>query len=143
MAQQSAREGGAARGREMDNLTLFSEALGREEFLRQNRMEAQQAGNTLFGYLQSSSADPFQAILGRPAGALPYNQAAAQSALGLAGQASPQLFNPDAGVNLALQNNQNLANYNAATYGAQQARQGSLFGGLFGGAGSAIGGIFG
>ena len=60
-----------------------------------------------------------------------------------AGQTGPQLFDPNAGVNLALQNNANLANYNASIYGAQagaagaeaQAR-GQFYGGLFQGIGN-------
>ena len=53
----------------------------------------------------------------------------------------PQLFDPSAGINLALQNAANLGNYQAATYGARAGAQGAMMGGLFQGIGSAVGGI--
>lgn len=143
LAVQGAREAAAARGREMDNFGLFGEVLGREEYLRANRAEAQQAGGNLFGMLQQTSADPFQAILGRPAQALPYSAATGQQALGFGStQGTPNLFSPDAGVGLALQDSANRANYQASVYGAQAQSQGSLLGGLLGGAGSFMGGFF-
>jgi hypothetical protein len=143
MAEQQAREAGQSRGRINDNLSIFGEALGREEFMRQNRAEAMQAGAGLFGMYQATSADPFQAILGRPAGAMPYAQATGQQALGMSQQPGPSLFNPDAGINLALQNNANQANYQASIYGAQAGQRGAMLGGLFGGVGSVLGGYFG
>lgn len=89
------------------------------------------------------ASDPFQAILGRQSGALQYGT----GQQGFAGQASqafqgPQLFNPDAGINLALQNAANQANYQSAIYGAQAAYKGNALGGLFEGLGSIAGGLF-
>lgn len=149
MAQQSAREAFQDRGREFDNSSIFSEALGRDELMRQNRAEYLNAAGGLFGQLQATSADPFQSVLGRPATSLAYNQATAAQALGQGQNVGPGLFNPDAGVNLALQNNANSANYNAAVYGAQAANRGSTLGGLFtglgqiGGSAFGLGGLFG
>lgn len=136
MAQQSAREAFGARGRTLDNASIFAEALGREEFMRQNRQEAQGAGVNLFGMYQQTSADPFQAILGRPAGAMPYAQAAGQQALGIGQGGGPSVFNPDAGVNLAMQNTANQNQYNASMYGADQGAWGAAVGGGLGALGS-------
>lgn len=88
------------------------------------------------------ASDPFQAILGRQSGALQYG--AGQQ--GFAGNLTqnmqgPQLFNPDTGINLALQNASNQGNYQAATYGARANAQGAALGGLFQGLGS-LGGAF-
>jgi hypothetical protein len=59
----------------------------------------------------------------------------------------PMLFDPNAGINLAMQNNANQSNYQSSIFGAQagfagaqaQAR-GAMIGGALGGLGSAIGG---
>ena len=140
MAEQAAREAFGARGREMDNAGMFAEALGREEFMRQNRAEAMGAGQGLFAMLSASGADPMQAVLGRPAQSMPYNFQTAQSAMGAARMGTPQTFSPDAGVNLALQQRGQQMEYDANVFGAQQARQGAVLGGLFGGLGSVFGG---
>lgn len=137
-AEQIAREGSSARGRINDNVSLFAEALGREDILRENREEAQRAGVRTLGMNQSTAADPFQAILGRPATSQAYGAQFGSQAQSLLGSSTPQLFNPDTGINLALQNNANQANYQSNVYGAQAAERGSLFEGI----GSAIGGIF-
>jgi hypothetical protein len=49
-----------------------------------------------------------------------------------------QVFSPDAGVNLALQNAANLGNYQASTYGARAGAQGAIAGATIG----AFGDIF-
>ena len=102
----------------------------------------------LVGARQSTASDPFQAILGRPSNAAQMGMAQQQFAQGMAGQQGPQLFDPNAGINLALGQNANLSNYNANIYGAQagfagaQAQaQGAMIGGLASGLG-ALGGGF-
>lgn len=128
----------------LQNLGLLGQA--RQQQLAQDRAYALQ----LAGQYGVYASDPFQAILGRPSQALSAGAQQQGLAAQLAGQpVGPQLFDPNAGVNLALQNNANLANYNASIYGAQAAAQGaaaqgrgSALGGLFGGVGSLLGGIF-
>jgi len=90
------------------------------------------------------ASDPFQAILGRSSGALQYG--AGQQ--GFAGNLTqnmqgPQLFDPNAGINLALQNSANQGNYQASVYGAQANAQGNKSGGLFGALGALGGGLLG
>tara|TARA_Y100000817_G_scaffold314959_1_gene316469 strand:- start:16051 stop:16926 length:876 start_codon:yes stop_codon:yes gene_type:complete len=139
MAEQSARAAYGARGREMDNAGMFAEALGREEYMRQNRAEAMGAGQSLYGMLSHSGADPMQAVLGRPAQAIPYNFQTAQGAMGAARMGTPQTFNPDTGINLALQQRGQQMEYDANVYGARQAARGSALGGFFSGLGSIFG----
>jgi hypothetical protein len=141
MAQQSAREAFGARGREMDNVGIFGEALGREEFLRQNRAEAMNAGQGLYGMLSGSGADPMQAVLGRQAQSMPYNLQTAQGAMGAARLGTPQTFSPDAGVNLALAQRGQDMELQSNVYGAQQTRAGETAGGFFGMLGSIIPGL--
>lgn len=64
-------------------------------------------------------------------------QGISQSQMGM----GPKLFDPNAGINLALQQAANLGNYQAATYGARAGAQGAIMGGLFQGLGQAAGGI--
>jgi len=150
-AQQQARLAGASRGRVGDQGTVASEILNREQALRNRRLEALQTGQLAFGMNQATAADPFQAILGRPAQAPGMGMASSQFAAGLAGQQlGPNLFDPNAGINLGLQNQANLSNYQSSIYGSQagfagaqaQAR-GAMIGGLASGLGSVIGGKLG
>lgn len=90
----------------------------------------------------ATSFDPMMAILGRSSQSL----GAAQQQQGLAANLTssmqgPQLFDPNAGINLGLQNASNLGNYQAATYGAQANAQGQITGGLFQGLGSMLGSL--
>lgn len=110
------------------------------------QLDASQLGNDRAYALQLAqmqagiASDPFQAILGRPSGALQYG--AGQQ--GFAGNLTqnmqgPQLFDPNAGINLALQNNANLGNYNANIFGAQAGYAGQVRGASIGALGSLAG----
>ena len=100
---------------------------------------------------QGMASDPFMSILGRPSQSQQAGIASAQFASGLAGQnMGPMLFNPNAGINLAMQNNANQSNYQSSIFGAQagfagaqaQAR-GAMIGGLASGLGALGGGALG
>ncbi len=87
--------------------------------------QSQQQGNrayamNLVNARQATAVDPFAAILGRTSGAAGMGSQAAQFTAGLAGQQlGPNLFDPNAGINLALQNQANQSNYQSNIYGAQ------------------------
>jgi hypothetical protein len=146
-AEQQARLYGQARGRVGDTSTIAAEIMNREAAMGQRRQEAVNAAQMAFNANRMTSADPFQAILGRPSNAAQLGMAQTQFAQGMAGQQGPQLFDPNAGINLALGQNANLGSYNANIYGSQagfagaqaQAR-GAMIGGALGGLGGAIGG---
>jgi hypothetical protein len=92
------------------------------------------------GAYGSTSFDPMMAILGRQSSSPQMGAQQQSSASGMMGQfQGPQLFDPNAGINLALQNSSNLGNYNASTYGARAAATGAIIGGAMQGIGSAIG----
>jgi len=136
MAQQGAREAYAARGRGLDDASVFAEALGREDIMRQNRAEAMGAGGNLFAMLSASGADPALAVTGRPSGAVPAAFQGLGQSMALGGRgATPQTFNPDTGLNLALAQRGQQMEYDANIFGAQQAASGSALGALFGGIG--------
>jgi hypothetical protein len=115
--------------------------------------QSQQQGNrayamNLVGARQATASDPFAAILGRSSQAPGQGMAATQFTAGLAGQQlGPNLFDPNAGINLALQNQANQSNYQSNIYGSQagfagaqaQAR-GAMIGAALGGFGALAGG---
>jgi hypothetical protein len=122
--------------------SLYGQDLARQQANMQARLQSQgvglqgllglgqlQAGQTaadrsyalsLAQARQATASDPFQAILGRPAQAPGMGMASTQFAAGLAGQPlGPNLFDPNAGINLALQQQANMAGYQSNIYGAQ------------------------
>ena len=152
LAQQQARAAGLARGRVGDQSSIAAELLGREDVLARKRAEAAQMGQLSFGMNRAISADPFQAILGRQSGAMQYG--AQQQSFGQqlgAQPVGPRYLDPNAGINLAMQNQANLGNYNTSIYGAQTqaaassaASKNALIGAALGGLGAAAGGgVFG
>ena len=143
LAEQQARSAGMARGRIGDQSSVAAEILGREGFLSSKRQEAMGAGQLAQSYNQQFSS-PLMSILGRPSSAMQYAQGQQGLAFQQGGQqVGPRFSDPNAGVNLALQNASNLSNYNASIYGAQaglagaqaQAR-GAMIGGLAQGLGA-------
>lgn len=138
-AEQQARAAYSARGRGMGEASVAAEILGREDILRRQRDEARMAGQQYFGMLQATGADPFQAILGRPGTA--YGGASQQQMFGAnvaQGFQGTQLYDPDAGINLALQQQQNLAGYQASIFGAQSAAAAANYAAKMGFAGSLV-----
>jgi hypothetical protein len=87
--------------------------LGQQQGTMDRNYALQLAG--LYGGTSNAVMD----LLGRPAAGMGYGLQQQQLGMQQAGITGPTLFDPNAGVNLALQNNANLANYNASIYGAQ------------------------
>lgn len=141
MAEQQARQAGLASGRIGDNSTIAAQILGRENIMQLRRQEAQQAGGIAYGFNRGLSGDIANVILGRPSNASAMGSQFFGQAAGLGqGPTGPQLFDPNAGVNIALQNSANKANYQASTYGAKVAAQAAVQGaaiGALGGMGAA------
>jgi hypothetical protein len=165
-AEQQARMAGVARGREMGQGSIYEEmqnrmaqemqleqqnvAMGLGLIGQQFGMEQQRMGQNrgyaldMLGANQRVGSDPFQAILGRPSTAPGMGQASTQYAGSMASQPmGPNLFDPNAGINLALQQNQNMANYQSSIFGSQAAlagaqaqAKGAMMGGLFQGLGA-------
>ena len=142
MAEQQARAQGLAAGRIGDTSTIAAQALNRQNALAQRSAMAQQAGAQAFGYNRALAGDVANILIGRPSTAYAMGSQAFGQGAGLASQqAGPQLFDPNAGVNLALQNSANLGNYQSATYGARVGAQGAVLGGLASGLGALGGGL--
>lgn len=137
-AEQMARESYGARGMLDTNASVAGELLGREDILARKRQEAAQARGNAFGMAQEFYTRPGLQGLG----SAPLSYQAGQQTLGLGlgaiGSATPQMLNPDAAVNMEMQHQANAANARAA----QASASGSAMGGLFGGLGTLVGGIF-
>jgi hypothetical protein len=118
------------------NLGLLGQA-------RQGELAANRAFQQNLVGMYGAAFDPMATVLGRPSGALGVGQQQQGMAAGMMQAMGGQVFDPNAGINLALQNQANLGNYQAATYGARAGAQGAMMGGLMSGLGSAFGGLAG
>ena len=136
LAEQEARAGSLARGRIGDESSIASEILGREGFKSQLRGEARQAGQLAFGQARNMAGDLGSVILGRPSMALGMGQNVLGQAQGqAAGPMGPQLFDPNIGINLALQQR----GQDIEFQGMQAQARGAAIGGVAQGLGSYAG----
>lgn len=154
--EQASRQAGAATGRMRDFGRVVGEATAVTEGNRlrrqQNLAQAQSIlgsemgmkgqemamGLQRLGAEQSTAADPMMAILGRPSSNAPAAGGLAQMGMQTQQQSGPQFFNPEAGLGYI----QNAATNQANIAAAQAGAQGSMMSGLFGGVGTALGGLF-
>jgi hypothetical protein len=94
--------------RGVSNLALLGQA-------RQGELAANRGYQQNLVGMYGAAFDPMSVVLGRPSNAV----AMGQNLTGMAQQgAGGNVFNPDAGINLALANATNLANYQAGIQGA-------------------------
>jgi len=129
--QQRARQGSLARGRIGDSSSIAAEALGRSDYTSQFAQPAFEMNRQIAGDLGMT-------ILGRPSSAIQLGGQMLGQATGLAGQPTgPQLFDPNVGVNMALQQRGQDMELMAANAQAQ----GAMIGGALGGLGSLGGGF--
>jgi hypothetical protein len=136
MAEQQARSGSLARGRLGDESSIASEILGREQFKSGLRQEARQAGQLGFGQSRALAGDIGSVLLGRPSMALGMGQNVLGQAQGqAAGPMGPQLFDPNVGINLALQQR----GQDIEFQGMQAQARGAMLGGIAGGLGTYAG----
>ena len=137
-ATQSAREGLVARGRDFDNIGLVAEAMSREDYLRELRNEALQQAQGLGGMAsamnRATSADPL--MLARGGGNFTQQGYGARAALFGMPQEQVTRINPDAGVNIGMQELANRANYNATIYAAREQAAAGMASGLMKAVGS-------
>lgn len=111
MAEQSARAGSLSRGRIGDQSSIAAELLGREQIRSGLRAEARQAGASAFGQARQIGGDPSQFLFGRPSQFTQMGSGLYGQAFNLAAQqAGPQLFDPNVGINMAMQRQSNQYN---------------------------------
>ena len=111
-----------------DNASVAAEILGREDVRRGLREEASAANTTAF-QLGSAYSDPAMSLLlGVPA-STSLGQDYLGASAGAIGANTPQFINPDAGINMGLQQNANLAAYQNAQ-AAQRQNSAAMWGNL-------------
>ena len=155
-AQQSARAASVARGRGMDQGALYGEmssrmaqemgkreremALGSQLLGQQAGLQQQRFGQLggAFGMNRQLAGDLGATILGRPSSAINLGGSVlGQAQQGAAGQMGPQLFDPNVGINMAMQRQSN----QFGLLGAQAQADATRSGGFMQGLGSAAGGF--
>jgi hypothetical protein len=138
MAEQAARMGSLARGRIGDESSIAAELLGREQFRSGLRAEARQAGGQAFGMQRQMAGDIGSVLLGRPSAAIGLGgQVLGQAQAGAAGPMGPQLFDPNVGINMALQQRGQDVTFQGMQAQAKAARSAGIMGAV-----GAIGGGF-
>jgi hypothetical protein len=130
LSDQNARESFAARGRINDNASVAGEILGREEVRADQRAEATALGNNAFELNQRYSSPALGMLMGTPASTA-LGQDYLGASRGIIGQNNPQFINPDAGINMGMQQTANLNAYNMAN-ASMQAQQGAAWGNVGG-----------
>lgn len=113
-ATQTARESYGAAGRLGGNLGIVGEAMGRESVLAQKRQEAAGRIGQAYGTSQQFYS-PALSLLGGTPTSYSAGQQFTQYGMGMLGQSTPQMINPDTGANLA-------AAYRRDVLGAQSAQ---------------------
>ncbi len=128
--QQQARQASLSRGRIGDESSVAGEILGRDQYTAQFEQPAFQMNRAIGG-------DPSQFLFGRPTqqtalGSSLYGQAAGIAAQ----QQGPQLFDPNMGINLAMQQrsqDMTLMGAQAQANATKRAGKSSMFGSIVGG----------
>ena len=133
-ATQSAREGLISRGRGMDNVAIAAEAMGREDYLRKLRQEDIRdylgISSRASQMARATSADPLR--LTRSGADYTQQGYGARAALFGMPQEQVTRINPDAGVNIGMQELANQLQYQQAVYAAQEQAAAGLGSGLMG-----------
>lgn len=132
---QTARESYGAAGRLGGNLGIVGEAMGRESVLAQKRQEAAGRIGQAFGTSQQFYS-PALSLLSSVPTSYGAGQQFTQYGMGMLGQSTPQMINPDTGANLAAAYRRDVMQAQSAQAQASAAKTA----GIFGGVGSALGG---
>ena len=91
-------------GRVTDQSAIAGQLMGREQYLSGLRGQAAGMGQQAFGMNRQLAGDVGMTILGRPSAAVGLGGSMlGQAQQGAAGQMGPQLFDPNMGINMALQ----------------------------------------
>jgi hypothetical protein len=129
--QQRSRQASLSRGRIGDSSSIAAEALGRSDYTSQFAQPA-------FAMNRQLAGDVGMTILGRPSSSIALGGSMlGQAQQGAAGPMGPQLFDPNVGINMALQQR----GQDVTFQGMQAQADASKSGGFMGVAGSLLGGM--
>jgi len=143
MVDQQALQMSQASGRIGDESSAAGQILGREQYLSGLRGQAAGMGQQAFNMNRNIAGDIGSTILGRPSSAIGLGQSGIGAATNLAAQpVGPQLFDPNVGINLAMQQRGqdiSLMGAQAQANAAKQAGAMGAIGGIAQGIGAAGG----
>ena len=125
-------------GRVSDQSAIAGQLMGREQYLSGLRREAAGMGQQAFAQNRNLAGDVGMTILGRPSSSIALGGSMlGQAQQGAAGPMGPQLFDPNVGLNMALQQR----GQDITFQGMQDQAQAAMIGGVAGGLGAIGGGI--
>ena len=128
-------------GRIGDESSAAGQILGREQYLSGLRGQAAGMGQQAFNMNRNIAGDIGSTILGRPSSAIGLGQSGIGAATNLAAQpVGPQLFDPNVGLNMAMQQRSQDITFAGIQAQANQASGGSAIGAI---GGAALGGFLG
>ena len=128
-------------GRIGDESSAAGQILGREQYLSGLRGQAAGMGQQAFNMNRNIAGDIGSTILGRPSSAIGLGQSGIGQATNLAaGPMGPQLFDPNVGLNMAMQQRSQDITFAGIQAQANQASGGSAIGAI---GGAALGGFLG
>jgi len=138
IADQQALQMSQRVGRVGDESSVAGQILGREQYLSGLRGQAAGMGQQAFDQNRLLAGDIGSTILGRPSSAIGLGQSGIRASTNLAAQpVGPQLFDPNVGINLAMQQR----GQDISLLGAQAQANAAKSSGIMGAAGSIIGGM--
>ena len=127
-------------GRVTDQSAVAGQLLGREQYLSGLRGQAAGMGQQAFGMNRQLAGDVGMTILGRPSASIGLGgQMLGQAQQGAAGPMGPQLFDPNVGINMALQQRGQDVTFQGMQAQAKAAGQSGMMSGI----GSIAGGFLG
>ena len=135
--EQTAREGFQAAGRLGGNAAIFSEIMGGEDILARKRAEASQAGMNAYNMAQGFYSQPGLQLLSAQPLSYQTGQQTLGIGLGAIGRGTPQLINPDTGLNLGAAERQNILQARMANAQTQAAHSSGMMG-MIGSIGGAV-----
>lgn len=128
-------------GRIGDESSAAGQILGREQYLSGLRGQAAGMGQQAFNMNRNIAGDIGSTILGRPSSAIGLGQSGIGASTALAaGPMGPQLFDPNVGLNMAMQQRSQDITFAGIQAQANQASGGSAIGAI---GGAALGGFLG
>ena len=141
IADQQALQMSQMSGRIGDESSAAGQILGREQYLSGLRGQAAGMGQQAFNMNRNIAGDIGSTILGRPSSAIGLGQSGIGASTALAaGPMGPQLFDPNVGLNMAMQQRSQDITFAGIQAQANQASGGSAIGAI---GGAALGGFLG
>jgi len=138
IADQQALSMSQSQGRVSDQSAVAGQLLGRENYLSGLRGQAAGMGQQAFNQNRMLAGDVGMTLLGRPSSSIGLGgQMLGQATAGAAGPMGPQLFDPNMGINMALQQR----GQDVTFQGMQAQAKAAGSAGIMGAAGSIAGGM--